>query len=217
MEELTSPLTLALMNDFPVIVHGVAELLKDDPRIRLVELDSLLDPNQFVDVVLYDAFASKDGIHDDVERLVADPRYARVAVYTWNVDSSQIREALQLGADGYLSKSLTAPELADALVRVHRGEKVVEPRPVPKEITLPAWPGHAAGLTPREAEVIALITQGRTNEEIAQHCYLSINSVKTYIRTAYRKMGVERRSQAVRWGLEHGLKPQPKRERLEPS
>ena len=48
----------------------------------------------------------------------------------------------------------------------------------------------AQGLTAREAEIIALITQGLSNQEIAERSYLSINSVKTYIRTAYRKMGV---------------------------
>jgi NarL family two-component system response regulator LiaR len=48
------------------------------------------------------------------------------------------------------------------------------------------WPGRSAGLTPREAEIIALMTQGLTNQEIARRAFLSINSVKTYIRTAYR-------------------------------
>ncbi|MDO9498020.1 MAG: LuxR C-terminal-related transcriptional regulator, partial [Nocardioides sp.] len=56
-------------------------------------------------------------------------------------------------------------------------------------------------------EVVALITQGLSNQEIADRCYLSINSVKTYVRTAYRKMQVTRRSQAVLWGIAHGLAP----------
>ncbi|WP_223286195.1 helix-turn-helix transcriptional regulator [Kocuria atrinae] len=48
---------------------------------------------------------------------------------------------------------------------------------------------------------------GATNDEIARTCYLSINSVKSYIRSAYRKMGVERRSQAVLWGVQNGMEP----------
>ena len=64
-----------------------------------------------------------------------------------------------------------------------------------------------AGLSPREAEIIALITQGLSNQEIADRAYLSINSVKTYIRSAYRKMDVTTRSQAVLWGVENGFKP----------
>ena len=69
------------------------------------------------------------------------------------------------------------------------------------------WPGRSFGLTQRESEVLALITQGLTNQEIADRAYISINSVKTYVRTAYRKIGVTRRSQAVSWGMQHGFQP----------
>jgi len=56
-------------------------------------------------------------------------------------------------------------------------------------------------LSKREREVITLISQGCTNQEIAETLYLSVNSVKTYIRTAYRRIDVTRRSQAVIWGI----------------
>ena len=72
---------------------------------------------------------------------------------------------------------------------------------------LGAWPGKELGLTARESEVLVLITQGLSNQEIAERCYLSINSVKTYIRTAYRKLGVNRRAQAVAWGIRNGFEP----------
>ena len=62
-----------------------------------------------------------------------------------------------------------------------------------------------AKLTGREVEVLTLICRGLSNAEIARSLFLSPNSVKSYIRTAYRKMGVASRSQAVVWGLEHGL------------
>jgi len=55
--------------------------------------------------------------------------------------------------------------------------------------------------------VIALISQGLSNQDIADKTYLSINSVKTYIRAAYRKIGAETRAQAVIWGLTHGFEP----------
>ena len=73
------------------------------------------------------------------------------------------------------------------------------------------WPGRGAKLSAREGEVLALITQGYTNNDIASRSYLSINSVKSYIRSAYRKIGVERRSQAVRWGMENGMLPDTSR------
>ena len=69
------------------------------------------------------------------------------------------------------------------------------------------WPGRTEGLTDREAEVIALVTQGRSNAELAEIMYLSINTVKTYIRSAYRKIGVSTRARAMLWGIEHGFQP----------
>ena len=113
---------------------------------------------------------------------------------------------------GCLSKALDGPALADALVRVHRGEVVVDPEPPRTDasgerVENGDWPGRAEGLSARESEVVALITRGWTNDEIATGNFLSINSVKSYIRSAYRKIGVERRSQAVRWGMEHGMSP----------
>ncbi|MFC4785242.1 response regulator transcription factor [Nocardioides sp. MAHUQ-72] len=60
-------------------------------------------------------------------------------------------------------------------------------------------------LTRREAQVLALIALGRSNQEIAAELYVSVNSVKTYIRTGYRKIGVSRRVEAVRWAMQHGL------------
>lgn len=61
------------------------------------------------------------------------------------------------------------------------------------------------GLSDREEEVLRLIAAGLTNREIAEQVFISINSVKTYIRSAYRKIGVNSRSQAVAWGLRHDI------------
>jgi DNA-binding CsgD family transcriptional regulator len=69
------------------------------------------------------------------------------------------------------------------------------------------WPGKEAGLSPRESEIVALIIKGLTNQEIAERAYLSINSVKSYIRSGYRKIGVTRRAQAVAWGMQNGFEP----------
>ena len=68
------------------------------------------------------------------------------------------------------------------------------------------WPGRQdADLSAREAEILTMIASGMSNQEIADRSYLTINSVKSYVRKAYRKIGAERRSQAVRWALEHGF------------
>lgn len=73
------------------------------------------------------------------------------------------------------------------------------------------WPGQQAGLTAREAEVLTLIALGMTNIQIAEQAHLSINSVKSYIRNAYRKIEVTNRAQAVLWGVENGLRPDRRR------
>ncbi len=108
-------------------------------------------------------------------------------------------------------------ELTDLLHRAHAGEFVVSAgadKPIDEWVTSADWPGKSKGLSAREAEVIGLITQGLSNDEIAQRIYVSINSVKTHIRSAYRTMGVTTRSQAVLWGVENGMAPQRLRIRL---
>jgi DNA-binding CsgD family transcriptional regulator len=67
-------------------------------------------------------------------------------------------------------------------------------------------PVQPAGLSSREAEILALIVQGLSNEEIAERMFLSINTVKSYIRSAYRKAAVNTRAQALLWGVDNGFR-----------
>ena len=107
-------------------------------------------------------------------------------------------------ASGYLAKSLPANELVQALHAIHAGREVVAPLGGASPIT--AGPrDRESGITPREAELLSLIAAGLSNEEVASRMRVSINSVKGYIRSAYRKIGVERRSQAVLWAVAKGL------------
>ena len=199
---------VAVVNDYELVVVGVAALLEPyRDRVQVVELDSNLPVLRDVDVILYDTFGQVQGRGVDVESLV-DGGPAKVVVYSWNLHGRLVEDSLEAGVAGYLSKGVEAEELVTAIERVHAGERVlpqiggtVNPRPESD------WPGKEFGLSAREAEIIALITQGLSNQEIAERSYLSINSVKTYIRTAYRKIGVERRAQAVLWGIKHGFEP----------
>lgn len=204
---------VAVMNDYEVVVLGVLGLLAPfEDQVRVVELDVDLPVSEPVDVALYDAF-SMEGTHTQaLDDIIANPMIERLVLYTWNLGRDIVEEALARGVRGILAKGLPATELVDALRRVHAGEVVVSPVPVDEQPLVPGdWPGRAEGLTAREAEVVALITQGLSNNDIATRCYLSINSVKSYIRSAYRTMGVSTRSQAVRWGIEHGVDSTPTR------
>jgi DNA-binding NarL/FixJ family response regulator len=213
----TAPIRIAIVNDYELVVASVAAMLAPHhDRVAVVELDSSLPVVSDVDVVLYDTFGQPQGDTADLDALV-EGNDARVVVFSWNLQEELVRVALDRGASGYLSKAMSAAEIVDALEAVHRGETVVPRVPEagsPEDASLDDeartagdWPGRALGLTARESEVIALITQGYSNQEIADRTYLSINSVKTYIRTAYRKVGVSRRSQAVAWGMQHGFEP----------
>jgi DNA-binding NarL/FixJ family response regulator len=212
---LPRPVRVAIVNDYEVVVHGLASMLAPfADRVEVVEVDVDGTVEQQVDVTLLDTFARQPIVDSHLEEVLASERAGRVVVFTWNMQPELVERALAKGAHGYLAKSTHAEDLVEAVERVFVGEVVVSPTSAPgadidvePEDTQGDWPGRAEGLSPREAEVVALITQGLTNDDIARRTYLSINSVKTYIRSAYRKMGVTRRSQAVRWGLEHDMLP----------
>jgi DNA-binding NarL/FixJ family response regulator len=205
----TRPIRIALVNDYDVVVAGVARMLDAyRDRVLVAELDTNKGLEDVVDVVLYDNFAQPEANRDEVSVLVRDPRARRVVVYTWNFAPDLIESARQQGVDGYLSKGLSARDLVDAIEAVHAGEVVVTDAP-PRTRVAPGldWPGRSEGLTDREAEILALITQGMSNAQVASLTYLSPNTVKSYIRAIYRKIGVESRTQAVIWGVRHGFTP----------
>ena len=203
----SAPIRVAVVNDYEIVVAGVAAMLALHPdRVRVVELDSGLPVKSNVDVILYDTFGQVQGDGVDLEDLV-NGGDARVVIFSWNLQPELVQRAIDRGARGYLSKQLTAEQMVAALEAVHAGQVVRPAAEEPVEHAVGEWPGRDFGLTAREAEVLALITQGLSNQEIAERSYLSINSVKTYIRTAYRKIGVARRSQAVAWGMKHGFEP----------
>jgi len=201
------PVRVALMNDYEIVVEGLARLLEPyRDRIDLVELDARMPVSRPVDVILYDTFAQTQADRFPIDDILEGGRVGRVVVYSWNVHDELVNRALERGAMGYLSKGMSAADLVDAIERVHAGEMVRDLSTIPEDYA-GDWPGRREGLSAREAEVLALITQGLSNDEIAHRTYLSINSVKTYIRSAYRKIGVSRRSQAVLWGVRHGFEP----------
>ncbi|MEO9322894.1 response regulator transcription factor [Nocardioides sp. C4-1] len=214
--DASRPVRVAIVNDYEIVVAGIAAVLEPyAERVQLVELTAGLPVVSEVDVVLYDTFAQRQDSPTPPDELVGDR--ARLVVFSWDGERDLVAAALDNGASGYVSKGVTASELVDALERVHAGERVVSaPTPgrpgeaggSPAEIaTTGRWPGDDFGLSARESEVLALICRGLSNEEITAQAYIGINTVKTHIRTLYRKIGVSRRTQAVLWGHAHGFEP----------
>ena len=202
-------ISVALVNDYEVVVLGVARMLEAyGDRMVIAEIDtneSVADP---VDVVLYDSFAQPESDKQEIQWLADNPRSRHVAVYTWNFQPALVEQARRQGATGYLSKTLRAVDLVAALEAVSSGEVVVsEPPGRARAANGLDWPGRSEGLTDRESEVLALITQGMSNADIADLTYLSPNTIKSYIRAIYRKIDVASRTQAVLWGVRHGFQP----------
>ncbi len=197
----------AVVDDHEIDVAGVSTVLgRFSSRVRLVTAD---DPD--VDVLLYGVREHRPG-HDEHLHGLLRSTAATVIVLGWSPDAPQVAWALSCGAHGQLSKTMSGLEIVTGLERINQ-DRDDRRRLLPHDGEChPAL--RTVGLTRRELEVLDLITQGFTNQEIADASYLSINSVKTYVRTAYRKIGVTRRSQAVAWGLRAGFSaPRP---RLEP-
>jgi two-component system, NarL family, response regulator LiaR len=211
-----APITIALLGDYDVALAGIAHMLERyRDRVHVTDIDlneAMADP---VDVVLFDSFAQPDPCQDAIAVLTDSPHARRVVIYTWNFHPDLIAGARKQGVHGYLSKTLPARDLVTALEELHAGHRVFNDPP-PRARSAPGldWPGRREGLTEREAEILALITQGRNNAEIATLTYLSPNTIKSYIRAVYRKINVASRTRAVLWGVTNGFTPD--HHRIEP-
>lgn len=196
-------LVIAVAHDCEIVHQGLARMLEPfAPRVRVVPADT--SEGDRAEIVLLDPGPSGAALPDRLRRVTRTDGHPEVVLYGWSFDPGVVSRGLHHGARGFLPKAMPAGKLVEALVQIRNGRVlVIDPQghrdPVPV---------HArAGLTTREQEVVSLITSGRSNAEIAGELYLSINSVKTYIRLAYRKMDVASRSQAVLWGIQNGLLP----------
>jgi len=199
--ERRSPIRVALSNDYEIALLGLAQMLAQHPeQVQIVDLTTLPHIPHEADVILYDTFGRLPD--DDVKlRTIVETNDAAVVVYSWEDYSEEA--ARRQGAVGYLHKGLNADQLVAAIVAIHDGE----PRRTSDDSAeaVLTWPGQVLGLSQREAEMLTFITRGLTNEEIARRSYLSQNTVKSYIRNAYRKIGVRTRPQAVAWGYRNGF------------
>ena len=194
---------VAVANDFDLVVAGVAALLAPFPDVKVTELivgrDEVTQP---VDVVLFDTYGRAEMGLDRLRHLQRMPNVGKVAVYTLSWDRDLVRAALASGADAVLSKTLPASQLAADLAMVAEGEAIVDPgtgRPIRSRERF--WPGRDKDLTERESEVLALVAAGLSNIEVSQLLHLGVNTVKTHLRNAYRKVGVKNRAQAAAYVL----------------
>lgn len=208
MSMTRTPLTATIVDDNDLAVAGLETLLASyGERVRLVDVRTALSHPEDLDVVLYEPMG-QSAFSASMLRDLQAKASGQAVVFSWAP-----ADQLPANPNPYLSKNMTAAQLVVAMEDLVSGRGVPAPpvhtlaAPVEPPAPIRSAPQAPAGsrLTPRELEILTLITSGLTNGEIGEELGLSINSIKTYIRQAYRKIDVERRTQAVAWGMANGL------------
>jgi DNA-binding NarL/FixJ family response regulator len=193
---------VAAVNDYELVVAGVARLLSQFPeRLHVCDRVVIGDPIETpIDVALYDTYGRVGAAVSALQVLAETPEIAHVAMFSLDLGAELVAEGRSAGATGFISKGLSGAEIADAIVRVAQGEHVVavatSVEPASAELD---WPGRADGLTERESEVVVLAAEGLSNREIAAALYLSAETVKGYLRQAFAKLGVRNRVEATNY------------------
>jgi DNA-binding NarL/FixJ family response regulator len=209
-----------VVDDQRVVRDGLALLLRVSPDVDLVgtaengqvALDRVGDLAP--DVVLMDLrMPVMDGV-EATRRIRTGHPSVQVIVLTTYADDESVFAALRAGARGYLTKDADADEILRAVRRVHAGEAMLDTSVQARLLDAlgAGVPASAPGpadlpddLTPREAEVLALIAEGLSNAEIARRLVVSEATVKTHVNRLFAKTGVRDRAQAVRYAYRHGL------------
>jgi DNA-binding NarL/FixJ family response regulator len=200
---VTRPVRVALVNDYEIILRGLHAMLAPfAERIAVVDYEIGGTPDHVADVALFDTFASRRDALDRARQMIAERRVDHVVLYTFDATEEFLEIARSVGVSGVVLKSASAEELATAIERVARGEQFGLDTPV--RATRSAT---SDGLSAREEEVLALLALGCTNAQIAEQLFLSIDTVKTYVRRVFAKLGVSNRTQAAMHAAERSLAP----------
>lgn len=213
------PVRVVLVNDEQIIVDGLKTMLsRHEDQVQVIGLvlasDDLAStiPELGAEVVLVDLHIQGTSGLELAARLLADNPPFRVVIFTDDSDERRLFDALRLGVSGYLLKSLNAVQLADHLVRVADGQVVIDPTMATRIALRSAqlgsgemWPGSHLALSQRESQVLALLVEGLTNRLIAAQLVIGEETVKTHLRSIYRKLGVNDRSHAVATVIRLGI------------
>lgn len=203
-----------LVDDHEMVRMGLAAYLSTTDDIEVVgeaengkegvRLAKELKP----DVILMDLVMEEmDGIEATKQILKENPQ-ARIIVLTSFVDDEKVYPVIEAGAMSYLLKTTRAPQIAEAIRAAYKGESVLEAKVTTKMMKKmrsesEKLPHH--DLTERELEVLRLIAEGKTNQEIADQLVIGIKTVKTHVSNILAKLNVEDRTQAAIYAHRHSL------------
>lgn len=201
-----------LVDDHEMVRMGVSAYLSIQPDIEVVgeakdgeegyEKAIALKP----DVVLMDLVMTPvDGI-ESTKKIMSDWPEANIIILTSFIDDEKVFPALSAGAKSYILKTSSAKQIAQAIRDTASGKKVYESEVTEKMIQhLNQEPEPHAALTSRELEVLLLIADGKSNQEIADELYITLKTVKTHVSNILAKLDVADRTQATIYAFQHHL------------
>lgn len=203
---------VVLVDDHRIVRQGLRSILDPDPRFEVVgEASNGADALRVVaeqqpDVVLLDLKLPDMGGVELCQRLAKASPQAAILILTAFIDRNLVDACLRAGARGYLLKDAENLHLREQLLTVAQGHAALDPRAadVLTDYVRQGEPPPGV-LTPREMEILRLISQGLTNKEIGGRLHLSENTVKGYVKDILAKMGAHNRIEAVFLAKERGL------------
>ncbi|RDW18663.1 DNA-binding response regulator [Oceanobacillus arenosus] len=201
-------------DDHEMVRIGVSAYLSAQPDIEIVaeaddgapavDLALKLKP----DIILMDLVMKEmDGI-EATRKIIEQWPEAKIIIVTSFLDDEKVYPALEAGATSYMLKTSKAEEIAKAIRATHGGQSILEPEVTGKIMTKmrekPEVNLHDQ-LTEREMEILLLIAQGNSNQEIADQLYIALKTVKVHVSNILGKLEVQDRTQAVIYAFKHDL------------
>lgn len=204
---MKSPIRILLADDHPSLRTGLASILNSQPDLAVVA-EAGSGPDAIAaaksakpDVIIMDLrMPGGDGI-DAIKELIKRDPDAKVLVLTTFDNEEDVFSALEAGARGYILKDTTREEIIEAVRQVHAGNRFLPPAIAARLADRMIRPG----LTPRELDVLRLVSRGRTNKEIAAAMFISDETVKSHMKGLFQKLGVHDRAEAIAVALQRGL------------
>lgn len=211
----TSTVRLVVVDDQTLFRNGLARLLDEDPRVRVVaeacdgEEGLKVVAQQKPDVVLMDIKMPKlDGV-EATRRIVAEHPGVKVLILTTFEADSYVIQALKAGASGYVLKDSQPAAIISSILAVMAGERVMASavaNRVLDMLTGATTPKEFYdGLTAREIEILKLLASGMANKQIAYRLKISEKTVRNHVSNMYEKLGIYDRAQAVLYAVRKGL------------
>ena len=193
-------LSVGVVSPYEVTRRGLAAMLVDVGGAEVTSASATVADVQPCDVVLVDLALIQDGDEGQLSKLRG--REVRAVAMEVPGRPDLAERALTRGVSITVPRHVTGRDLVGVLRSACGGEVTTASD---YRDASHARARQAFGLSDREATILGMIAAGRSNVQIAAQLYLSVNSVKTYVRTAYRKIDVSSRSEAVMWAVRHNL------------